>query len=80
VNRALLIWQLVQHFINPVVVAAIEQGVQEAATHGEWSNGEKTEFVEAKARAIAAASDNRYDDFLVEIGIKAYNATRKGKQ
>lgn len=78
-NRALLVWQLLQHFISKEVVAAIIAGVEEAATHGDWANGEKTAFVEQKARDVAAASENTYDDFLVEMGIKAYNAFRKGK-
>jgi len=79
-NRAMLVFGLISHFINPAVVTVIKDGVEEAATHGEWSNGAKTRFVQAKARAAAAASSNSYDDFLVEIAITSYNAIRKGKK
>ena len=79
-NRVALILSIVKHFINPEVWKVIEAGVIEAATHGAWSNGEKTAFVEEKARAAAAASANPYDDWLVEIAIKAYVAFHKGKQ
>lgn len=79
-NRVALLLSIISHFVNKDVLSVIESAVIEAATHGEWSNGEKSAFVEDKARAAAAASSNRYDDFLVEIAIKLYVARTKSKK
>lgn len=63
---------ILRNVVSTPVVNVIKDAILEAATHGSWSNGEKTAFVMDKAREAAKVSENTFDDLAVELLIKLY--------
>lgn len=59
-------------FLSPAVIVELKRAAAEAITHGEWSHGEKTDFVINAGRAVVAATPNPWDDVLYEIAASVY--------
>lgn len=64
---------------NQAIAEAIKSAAVEALNHGEWSEGEKTAFVLAKAQDVVNATPTQYDDLLFPILANLYVRKYMGK-
>lgn len=61
-----------RHFVSAELVNEIKAAAAEAMVREDWGPGEKTDFVIAKAKALAAATPTPWDDFAISIGAALY--------
>jgi len=67
-----VILALFRHFMSAEVITAIKTAAVQAIMHGEWSHGEKTEFVIQAGRDVVAATSTPWDDMLYEAAVSLY--------
>jgi hypothetical protein len=71
---------IVRSYASAAVIDAIKTASLEAVTHGEWSDGEKTQFVIDAGAKVVQASSSRWDDILYGIATTAYLAKYASKK
>lgn len=67
---------VIRNFITDEVVIAIKNAILQwsAAAEDGWQEGERTNFVIAKAREVAATTPSTIDDLIVEVLARLYIA------